>query len=70
MTALQELIVFSEKLDNNVNIKNKYATLLGVARSFLEKEKQQIAHAYEMGFIEEMKETFKTGKEFYESVYE
>lgn len=73
MTALKQLIKNLEierKKETDNGFRNVYSHIIDSAKVLLEKEKQQIVHAYELGCIEEMKETFKTGKEFYESIYE
>lgn len=72
MTALQEFYKELESLEGTASrdlIRIKDVKQM-IGNYYLKKEKQQIAHAYELGSIEEMQETFKTGNEFYESVYE
>lgn len=69
MTALQELTKWWNEDFPEWKKSSEGFEIIEKAIELMEKEKQQIAHAYEFGCIEEMKETFKTGKEFYESVY-
>jgi len=71
MTVLQELIKkWEDEYENGDSEQESYMKFIKDAKGLIAIEKHQIAHAYELGFIEELQEAFKTGKEFYESVYE
>jgi len=70
MTAIQELVNWWDNEYPDWDKSSEGYSLIEKAKGLLEKERQQIAHAYEMGFIEEMQKVFKTGNEFYKSLYE
>lgn len=71
MTVLKELInKWEDEYYNGDSDDESYMKFIKDAKEVLEKDKQQLIHAFNMGSIDEIRAAFKHGSEFYKEIYE